>query len=523
MSSLKLHKLINSDLINYILIFIFFLYSVYVIKHHYDGHHLGLLYSNALDLIKGKIPYKDIFIQYGFLTTLIHSLILIFFDNQIFFISFCGVLFYSFSILFISLSIKKLINSKYGLISSILILFNHPIPFLPWSNYIVFFFITLSIFLITKKNINYFFLGIFISLAILSRQDVVVPILSSFIIFIILIVNSFKKKYFIYFVKILIGFLLPIFLLVFYLIYFDIFSYWKSYLIIPKFYLDIYGKGTIEIILDFIFFFSTKSFFNFIVTPQLFLISIILFSNSIIIFLKLFNKINVPYNILYISILSILLCSMSLKIEIFRLYTSVIIGIIPLLYFLNEVIDKNVKKNLLRLLILPSLFSIFFYPFGNNDTFDKTNLLNNDIKINNKNFSFYKWPKNKTNSINLITEIVANCDVAYLENLTFDSLYSTIGNFDRVSILPYKLSSIKHNKFHNYINTLKNPDMNYIDKINLEIQKENLILLVNKNNNVYKNSKIEPTIMYSHIKINESLIEGKPDYLNIFVPNKCLK
>ena len=65
--------------------------------------------------------------------------------------------------------------------------------------------------------------------------------------------------------------------------------------------------------------------------------------------------------------------------------------------------------------------------------------------------------------------------------------------------------------------------MNYIDKINLEIQKENLILLVNKNNNVYKNSKIEPTIMYSHIKINESLIEGKPDYLNIFVPNKCLK
>ncbi len=523
MSSLRLHRLINSTFINYFLIFIFFLYSTFIIKYHYDGHHLGLLYSNALDIIKGKIPYKEVFVQYGFLTTLIHSLILLLFENKVFFISFFGALFYSFSVLLISLSIKKLINSNYGLISSIIILFNHPIPFLPWSNYIVFFFIALSIFLITDRKINYYLLGFFLSLAILSRQETIVPICLSFIIFCILIVNNFKKKYFTFSIKILIGFLIPILIFFLYLLYIDIYSYWKAYLIIPTFYLDIYEKDTIKIILDFIIFFSTKSFFNFIVTPHYFLISIILFLNSILIFLKVIKKINVPLNILYISVLSILLCSMSLQIEIFRLYTSVIIGIIPLLYYLNKVIDKNLKKNLLRFLLLPSLFSIIFYPFGNNDTFDKLNLFKNDNKINNKNFSFYNWPDNKIKSINLITEISSNCNVDYLENLTFDSLYSTINNFDRVNILPYKQSSMKHNKFHDYINTLKNPGMNYIDKINYEIQKENIILLINKNNHIYKKSKIEPTIMYSHIKINESNIENKPEYLNIFIPNKCLK
>ena len=66
MSFIRLHKITNSDYINYLLIFCFFLYSLYIVKHHYDGHHIGLVYSNALDLINGKNPYKDIFIQYGF-------------------------------------------------------------------------------------------------------------------------------------------------------------------------------------------------------------------------------------------------------------------------------------------------------------------------------------------------------------------------------------------------------------------------------------------------------------------------
>ena len=61
-----------------------------------------------------------------------------------------------------------------------------------------------------------------------------------------------------------------------------------------------------------------------------------------------------------------------------------------------------------------------------------------------------------------------------------------------------------------------------MEKINLEIQKENIILLINKNNHIYKNYKIQSTSRYSIIKINESNFMGKPNYLNIFVPKKCL-
>ena len=71
MNFLRISFLKNLSLLNYLLIFSFFIYSIYIIRYQYDGHHIGLVYSNALDFINGRLPYKEIFIQYGFLTTLI--------------------------------------------------------------------------------------------------------------------------------------------------------------------------------------------------------------------------------------------------------------------------------------------------------------------------------------------------------------------------------------------------------------------------------------------------------------------
>ena len=99
MSLSRLQKYINIDFLNFFLIAFFSIYSIYIVSYHYDGHHIGLVYSNALDLINGKHPYKEIFIQYGFLTTLVHASILILFDNKVIFLSIFTVIFYSFSIL----------------------------------------------------------------------------------------------------------------------------------------------------------------------------------------------------------------------------------------------------------------------------------------------------------------------------------------------------------------------------------------------------------------------------------------
>ena len=101
MSFLKTNILKNLSIINYLLIFSFLIYSTYIIIHQYDGHHIGLIYSNAIDLINGKLPYQEIFIQYGFLTTLIHSIILLVFDNKVFFLSFFNIIFYLLGVLFI--------------------------------------------------------------------------------------------------------------------------------------------------------------------------------------------------------------------------------------------------------------------------------------------------------------------------------------------------------------------------------------------------------------------------------------
>ena len=49
-----------------------------------DGYHWGFIFSNAVDFLDGKLPNKEIFIQYGVLSTLIHAFILIIFDAILF-------------------------------------------------------------------------------------------------------------------------------------------------------------------------------------------------------------------------------------------------------------------------------------------------------------------------------------------------------------------------------------------------------------------------------------------------------
>ena len=522
MSSSRLQKYINLNFLNYILIAFFLIYSIYIVSYHYDGHHIGLVYSNALDLIKGKHPYKEIFIQYGFLTTLIHASILILFDYKVIFLSIFTIIFYSFSILLISLSLKNLLNHYYALFASVIILFNHPIPWLPWSNYIAFFFLSLGVFICTKKYKNYYFIGLFFGLTVLSRQEFFIPIILSALFF--FAINILKNKKFTIKnnLNLILGFFTPLVIFLIYLFYNNIFFNWKNFLIIPNFYLQIYQTSLNELVTNFIFYFLTESFFNFIITPQYFIISAILISNSILIFLKILNKIDIPNNIFYFSLLSIFLCSLSLQIEIFRLYTSIIIGLIPMFYFLDNIKDKIFKDNLLKLLLLPSIFAIFFYPFGNNPVFKKINFEQNTLQISNKKFQYLNWPYLKIKSINLITQISKKCDVDYLDNLTFDSIYSTVADYDRIRMLPYEKNSLKESEFHFYIDSLKNSKINFIEKINFEIKKENIILLINENNHIYKDKKIIVSERYNVIKINESDVIGRPNVLNIYLPKKCL-
>ena len=134
------------------------LFSIFFYQYVYDGHHHGLMFSNAVDLIDLKKPYKEIFIQYGLLTTIIHALSLQIFGKFIFSLHIVTTIFYAFSLFFIFLIIKKITNEKYALMAIFAVVANHAIPALPWSNYIAFFFITLGILFFVYKNIHSYYL-----------------------------------------------------------------------------------------------------------------------------------------------------------------------------------------------------------------------------------------------------------------------------------------------------------------------------------------------------------------------------
>ena len=87
---------LKNDLYLRILICIFFcFYGFHISRYIYDGHHLGLVYSNSIDLLNGKKPYKEIFIQYGFITTLLHSFVMFIFNQKAIFIQLTTIFLYS--------------------------------------------------------------------------------------------------------------------------------------------------------------------------------------------------------------------------------------------------------------------------------------------------------------------------------------------------------------------------------------------------------------------------------------------
>ena len=69
---------------------------------------------------------------------------------------------------------------------------------------------------------------------------------------------------------------------------------------------------------------------------------------------------------------------------------------------------------------------------GNNELFKKINFETKSAEIVDENFKYYKWPNEIVNSINTLSDLSKKCHVDYLSNLTFNSIYSTIGKYDKL-------------------------------------------------------------------------------------------
>ena len=91
----------------YLIIGLFFFFSIYSYSYIHDPHHHGLVFSNALDLLNGKRPYDEIFLQYGFLTTFFHSVILSVFGLEIIYLNYFIIFIYLITVYIIFKIVRK--------------------------------------------------------------------------------------------------------------------------------------------------------------------------------------------------------------------------------------------------------------------------------------------------------------------------------------------------------------------------------------------------------------------------------
>jgi hypothetical protein len=81
-------------------------------QYIYDGYHWGFIFSNSLDFIDGKIPYKEIFLEYGILQTILNSIILIIFNKSVYSLLAFTCILYSLSLYLITEITYKLTSKK---------------------------------------------------------------------------------------------------------------------------------------------------------------------------------------------------------------------------------------------------------------------------------------------------------------------------------------------------------------------------------------------------------------------------
>ncbi len=154
-----------------------------------DAHHWGLMYANAADLNKGLIPYKEIFIQYGFLTTLIQGFSLKILGNTVVSVGIITGIFYAVSIYLSYCLWQKILNRWLSSLSAVLMFLIHAYIIYPWANYLSYTFLLVSLLILIKspeRGSRYFMAGLFLAFSFLARQtsllSALIPIYLYFLI-----------------------------------------------------------------------------------------------------------------------------------------------------------------------------------------------------------------------------------------------------------------------------------------------------------------------------------------------------
>jgi len=467
--------------------------------------------SNAYELLDNKIPYKEIFIQYGILTTVLHSISLKIFSLNVISIFYVTCFIYSISIIFFYIVVKNNSNENFGLFSVICLLLIHPFVNHPWHNYITFLFLLMSLFFLQNVgNKAKIISGIFFALAVLSYEKF-------FLIFFIFLLTIFfvgiKNKSLKKFNLFTLGSIIPLIIFFSFIIKKDIFSDWLNFSSISDLYLN---ENYIILILNFIKKIFTYGVFNFVYEPYwLFFFSLIII-NSIFVFICIFKKdlLKKQEFILYCAVISLACFSSAIhSFNSFRLATGSILGIMVLIFYLQKITNNDTRYALVVSILIILCLGINLKKSENNKLYIYTNVddhyKSNKIKF----FESFRWKDDTWKNLifleNKIKKIKNQCpSIQYAVNFTNDSYYYLMltKSFETFQKMPwFNRKKIFDNKTMELVNPF------FKNNYEKAIKEKSAIIITNDSLYSIKN--------YNEIKIPYSYVHKNN---KILIPSNCL-
>ena len=501
---------------------ILFFISIYQSLFIYDDFHWGLVFANAIDFLSGKLPYKEVFIHYGFLTTFIHALVVWISNYKMISLMIFTSLIYSLAIVQFFFLLKKIFKIEMASIIIFFLYILHPFPTYPWHNYIVFFFFITSLNLqFINRNLTNFISGIMLALCVLASEVFFILLLIILIVEYSLFANNRSR----FFIK-TIGIAIVMFIFFFILISKNLFNDWITHTKITNVILQ--GANLIEVFLFFLKNFPKLSIKNIFIEPYRIIgIVSILFSFLMILkSLKIKKKLNTKEEIfLLINISSIFFYyTMLHKDNLFRFATGPAIGVISIFYYIDKIKEVNIKKKLIFLFFLTIFFS---YPFEKNDNGNK-NYVRQNMKedyFSSDNFELFKyqiWDAQIWNNlIKFKTHLIENkCkDNYYFANLSFNGFYYIIAKdlgYETFQKIPWYEDSKYGNSLYNTF------DLNFFSVLESNLNKKNIILVAEENieNAIRYNEKIYYMHNYNNVKLPYNG-RGKANII-LFFPKSCI-
>lgn len=496
-------------------------------QYSIDHAHWGSMISNAKDMAEGLVPYKNIYILYGILTTSIHAFAYKYLSANLQSLILVTAFFYAFGLLLVYFIAERVeSNKKIALVVVLTYFLVHPFAIYPWSNYLAFPLLMLGLLNSLgkeQKTSRNFFSGFAFALAVLTREGLLPPVLMYLVaVMIIDVLNEPESK-----IKktkegliTLAGFVLPIAIFIGYLYSHDIFNYWKTMswnlpqLYAAEFFPHMKGMGLILPFIKQI----VSGVLRLDVRWMLILVTVLI-NGGIVVFAVLSSQFRKDYaNHIKVALLSILLISSALHLpEIFRLATGGMIGLVNV-YMVGRKI--NVHNALFALLAIT--LTITIAPIGSGDSFSTTNYFwpdENKIK-NAKNVitpTYFKNQKWEADAIVFYNEIEADlkkvhavCKLKYHYNMTQDSFLVVISPFERYQIAAHWTSDP--------ISRLR-PDLNIEQKLKND---RDILIFQELANDGSETAKIpEDFVLFKRYKTPKTTFLYRDASLNIFIPKSC--